>query len=57
LHLAQAVLFLAHFLSNKDIVLAAEDLRLAKREFEKISGSIDVDEILDVVFSSFCIGK
>lgn len=56
-HLEQATRCLENFLENKDIVLAAEDLRLAKREFEKISGTIEVDEILDVVFSSFCIGK
>ena len=56
-HLENAFQVLTDFLVNKDIVLAAEDLRLAKREFEKISGVVEVDAILDVIFSSFCIGK
>jgi tRNA modification GTPase len=37
--------------------LAAEDLRLAARALGRIAGRIDVEEILDVVFREFCIGK
>lgn len=37
--------------------LAAEDLRLATRSLGRITGRIDVEDILDVVFSDFCIGK
>ncbi len=37
--------------------LAAEDLRLAARDIGKISGHITVDEVLDVVFREFCLGK
>ena len=37
--------------------LAAEDLRLAGRELGRITGRVDVEDILDVVFASFCIGK
>jgi tRNA modification GTPase len=37
--------------------LAAEDLRLAARALGRISGRVDVEEILDVVFREFCIGK
>lgn len=37
--------------------LAGEDLRLAARELGRITGRIDVEDILDVVFASFCIGK
>jgi tRNA modification GTPase len=40
-----------------EIDLKAEDLRLAARYLGKITGSIDVEEILDVVFKEFCIGK
>ena len=45
--------------AEKDIEvdLKAEDLRLAARYLGKITGSIDVEEILDVVFKEFCIGK
>ncbi len=37
--------------------LAAEDLRLAARAVGRIAGRVDVEDILDQVFSSFCIGK
>lgn len=37
--------------------LVAEDLRLAARELGKVTGAVDVEEILDLVFSEFCIGK
>ena len=37
--------------------LAAEDIRLAARALGRITGSVDVEEILDVVFRDFCIGK
>jgi tRNA modification GTPase len=37
--------------------LAAEDLRLAARALGRITGRVDVDDLLDVVFRDFCIGK
>ncbi len=37
--------------------LAAEDLRLAARALGRITGRVDVDEVLDVIFREFCIGK
>ncbi len=42
---------------TKSIELAAEDIRLAARGIGKITGHIEVDEILDKIFGSFCIGK
>lgn len=36
---------------------SAEELRLAARGIGKITGHIDVDEVLGVIFSTFCIGK
>ena len=46
-------------LSNLNInpELAAEDLRVAATAIGSITNSIDVEEILDDIFSSFCIGK
>jgi tRNA modification GTPase len=37
--------------------LASEDVRLAIRALEAVTGRVDVEAILDVIFSSFCIGK
>lgn len=37
--------------------LAAEDLRLATRALGRITGRVDVEELLDVIFAEFCIGK
>ncbi len=37
--------------------LAAEDLRLAGRALGRITGAVDVEDVLDVVFAEFCIGK
>ena len=42
---------------SKPVELAAEDVRLAAREIGRITGRIEVDEILDKIFGSFCIGK
>ncbi len=41
----------------KDFDKAAEDLRLACRSLGKITGKVDVEEILDSIFNDFCIGK
>ncbi len=37
--------------------MAAENVRLAARALARITGAIDVDEVLGEIFSSFCIGK
>ena len=37
--------------------LKAEDLRLAARALGRITGRVDVEDILDRIFRDFCIGK
>ncbi len=37
--------------------LMAEDCRLAIRALGRITGKVDVEDLLDVVFGDFCIGK
>mgnify|MGYP001493181604 CR=1 FL=1 len=37
--------------------LASENLRIAAKEIGSITNIIDVEEVLDDIFSSFCIGK
>ena len=40
-----------------DPALVAEDLRIAMRALGRITGRVDVEDLLDVVFRDFCIGK
>ena len=42
---------------NHSPELASENLRIVAREIGNITNVIDVEEILDDIFSSFCIGK
>ena len=42
---------------NKNLELAAEDLRMATRHLGSIIGKVDVEEILGSIFNDFCIGK
>ena len=42
---------------ERDIELAAEDLRMATRHLGSIVGRVDVEEILGSIFKDFCIGK
>lgn len=37
--------------------LRGEDVRLAVRSLGKITGRVDVEDLLDVIFKDFCIGK
>ena len=48
---------LQRFNFNKEIELSAEDIRLAARALGKITGRIEVEDILNKIFGSFCIGK
>ncbi len=55
--LQECVENLHSFSLQKNIELAAEDLRLTARAIGKIIGDVGVENILDVIFSRFCIGK
>jgi tRNA modification GTPase len=37
--------------------LVAEQIRLATRALERLTGRVGVEDILDVIFRDFCIGK
>ena len=37
--------------------LMAEEFRLAASSLGRISGRVDVEDLLDHIFTSFCIGK
>jgi tRNA modification GTPase len=58
LHLEAALERLGHALTVDDAVeLAAEDVRLAARALDRITGRIGSEDVLDRIFASFCIGK
>ena len=45
-------------LSEESLVdLQAEELRMSLKALSRLTGDVDVEEILDIVFSDFCIGK
>lgn len=43
--------------AGNDAVLSAEDVRMAVRAVGSITGRVGVEDMLDIVFSDFCIGK
>jgi len=44
-------------LAAPELELCAEDMRLAVRSLGRITGHVDVEDLLDVIFRDFCIGK
>ena len=49
---------LRHALTQDEALeLAAEDVRLAARALDRITGRIDPEQVLGRIFSTFCIGK
>ena len=40
-----------------DAVLVAENLRLARGAFDRLTGRAGVEDVLDALFSRFCLGK
>ena len=44
-------------LAGAEAELVAEDLRMAVRFLGRITGRVDVEDLLDVIFRDFCIGK
>ena len=44
-------------LEVRDVELVAEELRAASYALGRISGRVGVEDILDLIFAEFCIGK
>jgi tRNA modification GTPase len=55
--LGEAVAALQRAAEASQPELFAEDLRLALRSLGRITGRVDVEELLDTIFRDFCIGK
>ncbi len=55
--LTETVAALDRMGAEKAVELIAEDLRLAARSLGRMTGRVDVEDILDRIFAEFCIGK
>ncbi len=44
-------------LVGHEVELIAEDVRFAVRYLGRITGRVDVEDLLDIIFRDFCIGK
>ncbi len=55
--LNDCLLSLKRSINAPQLDLMAEDIRIAARSLGSITGHINVEEILDMVFKDFCIGK
>lgn len=61
-HLMQCLTYLQNYLElstneQYDMAIAAEEIHKAMRELGKITGHVSTNEILDIIFKNFCIGK
>jgi tRNA modification GTPase len=55
--LEECVAHLQRSLAATASELRAEDVRLAMRALGRITGRVDVEDLLDIIFRDFCIGK
>jgi len=56
-HLGHAIGHIDRALRETELELAAESLRIASDSLSRICGKVDVEDLLDSIFSKFCIGK
>lgn len=56
-HLREAKEYLEKFNLEYSIDIASQYVRMAANSLGHIVGKIDVEEVLDTIFSAFCIGK
>ncbi len=48
---------LAAMPADSELALQAEELRLACQALGRLTGRVDVEDVLDRIFGEFCIGK
>jgi tRNA modification GTPase len=56
-HLEECLASLEEALRQNQPELMAQDLRFAVNALGRITGRVDVEDLLDVIFKDFCIGK
>ena len=55
--IAQCLQHLREAEAARDLLIASETLRLARVELDRVTGRAGVENMLDALFGSFCIGK
>jgi tRNA modification GTPase len=56
-HIGEAADALGGAAEARDLVILAEQLRLARTAFDRLTGRAGVEDMLDALFSRFCLGK
>ncbi|XP_053441571.1 tRNA modification GTPase GTPBP3, mitochondrial isoform X2 [Nycticebus coucang] len=56
-HLQGCLNSLSHYKESKDLALAAEALRVARGHLTRLTGGGGTEEILNIIFRDFCVGK
>lgn len=61
-HLTQCLSHLRNYFElcadeRHDMAIAAEEIRKAMRELGRITGHVSTEELMDIIFENFCIGK
>jgi len=56
-HISEAAEALGCASRANELVLVAEHLRLARTSFDRLTGRAGVEDVLDALFSRFCLGK
>jgi tRNA modification GTPase len=56
-HIDEAARALSDASNSSDVLVVAEDLRLARSAFDRLTGRAGVEDVLDALFSRFCLGK
>jgi len=56
-HIGEAADALGGAAEARDLVILAEQLRLARAAFDRLTGRAGVEDVLDALFSRFCLGK
>lgn len=56
-NLSECIMYLESFNLDKLLELAVQDIRFAANSLGALTGKINIEEILDEIFTNFCIGK
>jgi tRNA modification GTPase len=56
-HVGEAAEAMRAAAAEHDLVLIAEQLRLARTAFDRLTGRAGIEDVLDALFGRFCLGK